>query len=55
MAPGSSDFLCGSCGRRWVIRKSDIRDMPQPIRVLMARRDGRVQLGKMLSRGMLPR
>jgi len=55
MTPGSRDFLCGACGWRWVIRQSDIRDMPQPVRVLMASRDGRVRLGKILSRGTLPR
>jgi len=53
--PGSLDFLCESCGRRWVIRKSDIRDMPQPVRVLLSSPSGRRELGRLLTQGILPR
>lgn len=54
-AHGSLDFVCGSCGRRWVIRVQDMRDMPQPIRAMMATPQGRRRLGRMLSQGTVPR
>lgn len=48
------DFVCASCGRAWVIRWSDIKDMPNSIRVRMLTMEGRYELGRLLSQGILP-
>ena len=52
--PGVMDFMCASCGRTWVIRRSDIRDTPNSIRVRMLTMEGRYELGRLLSQGILP-
>lgn len=53
--PGSLDFICTSCGRRWIVRRQDVRDIPQPIRMMMTTLCGRRKLGRMLTQGIVPR